>query len=182
MERGVKMEKQNKKEPRAVILSLNPRWCALVASGKKTAELRKTAPQQILTPFKVYIYATKKSERFLREGADQSGAGGKEWRVTQKVIGEFICDSIYFGSGYDIATNPEKAFLNTRLTMRQIKQYLKIPVGAEKEGDFNGKYSFAVWHISQLKIYDNPKPLSDFGLKCPPQSWCYIYDDIGKGG
>ncbi len=30
------------------------------------------------------------------------------------------------------------------------------------------------WHISNLKIYDKPKELSEFGLKRPPQSWQYI--------
>lgn len=43
------------------------------------------------------------------------------------------------------------------------------------------------WHISNLKIYDNPKQLSEFtGLRTtrdsmelymlerPPQSWCYV--------
>ena len=48
------------------------------------------------------------------------------------------------------------------------------------------------WHISDLKIYDKPKELSEFSywlgfisygatdnhghLKRPPQSWCYVED------
>lgn len=30
------------------------------------------------------------------------------------------------------------------------------------------------WHISDLKIYDEPKELSEFGLTRSPQSWCYV--------
>jgi len=30
------------------------------------------------------------------------------------------------------------------------------------------------WHISDLKIYDKPKELSEFGLNRAPQSWCYV--------
>lgn len=44
------------------------------------------------------------------------------------------------------------------------------------------------WHISDLKIYDKPRELSEFGkvgfghevpLKRPPQSWMYI-EDLGE--
>lgn len=42
---------------RAVLISIKPKWCELIASGKKTVEVRKTKPK-IDTPFKVYIYQT----------------------------------------------------------------------------------------------------------------------------
>lgn len=45
---------------KAVLISIQPKWCELIASGKKTVEVRKTRPS-IKTPFKVYIYQTKKS-------------------------------------------------------------------------------------------------------------------------
>ena len=44
---------------------------------------------------------------------------------------------------------------------------------------------FYSWHISELKIYDEPKSLKDFyhyGVKRgrkvtrPPQSWCYVVE------
>ena len=43
---------------RAVLLSIKPKYCELIASGKKTVEVRKTRPK-IPTPFKCYIYCTK---------------------------------------------------------------------------------------------------------------------------
>jgi len=42
----------------SVLISIQPKWCELIASGKKTIEVRKTRPK-LDTPFKVYIYCTK---------------------------------------------------------------------------------------------------------------------------
>ena len=41
-----------------VLISIQPRWCKLIANGKKTVEVRKTKPK-LETPFKAYIYCTK---------------------------------------------------------------------------------------------------------------------------
>ena len=43
---------------KSLLISINPKWCELIASGKKTVEVRKTKPK-LETPFKVYIYETK---------------------------------------------------------------------------------------------------------------------------
>ena len=42
---------------KAVMLSIQPRWCELIAAGEKTMEVRKTRPK-LETPFKCYIYQT----------------------------------------------------------------------------------------------------------------------------
>lgn len=42
---------------KSVLISIKPKWCELIASGKKTIEVRKTRPK-IEIPFKVYIYCT----------------------------------------------------------------------------------------------------------------------------
>lgn len=57
-----------------------------------------------------------------------------------------------------------REFPFTCLTDKQIMDYL----GNGKEG--------CGWHISNLKNYDTPKELSEFALKRPPQSWCYVED------
>ena len=72
---------------KAVLMSIRPQWCELIASGKKTIEVRKTRPK-LETPFKVYIYCTKTGfvpgEKY----------GFKAWASMGKVMGEFICDGI----------------------------------------------------------------------------------------
>ena len=43
---------------KSILLSIKPKYVELIASGKKTIEVRKTAPKEV--PFKAYIYETKK--------------------------------------------------------------------------------------------------------------------------
>ena len=47
-------------------MSIQPKWCELIASGKKTIEVRKTKPK-FETPFKVYIYCTNNKKQYLRK-------------------------------------------------------------------------------------------------------------------
>jgi len=41
----------------AVLISVQSKWCELIANGKKTIEVRKTKPR-LKPPFKCYIYCT----------------------------------------------------------------------------------------------------------------------------
>lgn len=152
---------------KAVLISIRPKWCQLIAIGEKTVEIRKTRPK-LETPFKVYIYATKaaKDEPFSYcIQKSYNSACGKAYRYSGggEVIGEFVCDRIedimISCSDLDMRGIP---FPGTGLTDREIIDYLG-----------NGKTGFS-WHISNLKIYYKPKELSEFGLKRPTQSWCYV--------
>ena len=202
---------------KAVMLSIRPKWCKKIASGEKTIEVRKTKPR-LETPFKCYIYCSKAKERLiciLKDGDENYGEiyHGKPvfikqdegsvcdmWGNRQKVIGEFTCDRIYkidkdstdflFKAGglsvYKQAAE-EKCGLRVAMTDDELHGYL---------GHFQG-YG---WHISDLRIYDTPKELSEFKTLCrvdadccachyynytkmecygrvigrPPQSWCYV--------
>lgn len=149
---------------KAVLISIQPKWCELIANGKKTVEVRKTRPK-METPFKCYIYKTKK--RILR---DVTRKGQEDWFGIAdktiiiscpdldggKVIGEFVCDRVYditpiqpfpFGGALDYAF--QFGFEKTALTVKEFKDYL----------DGNSGYG---WHISELKIYDKPKELEEF--------------------
>lgn len=148
---------------KAVLISIKPEWCGLIANREKTVEVRKTRPK-IETPFKVYIYFTKSKGYHYWIGrrhpyADDIDANGK-------VVGEFICNKItkivkrfeadgtpYFEKGY--VGHPDC------LTFEQMDRYLQ---GATGYG----------WHISNLKFYDKPRAISGFGLTRAPQSWCYV--------
>ena len=158
----------------AVLLSLRPKWCELIASGKKTVEIRKTRPK-IETPFKCYIYCTKpkmitkyvfKPEdypEYMRpekpvfcKVPDGSSPYCSVVNGNGKVIGEFVCDVIFTMSiTYSDPTSriALKEFPYTCLTDRQIIDYL---------GNGNQGYG---WHISNLVIYDKPKELNEFYLK-----------------
>ena len=135
---------------KAVLFSIKPKYCELIASGKKTIEVRKTKPK-LDTPFKCYIYCThngssaKEKDRNLY--TDFSG----------KVIGEFMCKCINEWhvdpqtKGYFITSEELTA---TCLTYEQLHEY------------GNGKTLYG-WHISNLVIYDKPRKLREFIRICP---------------
>ena len=180
---------------KSVLISIQPKWCELIASGIKTVEVRKTRPK-IDTPFKVYIYCTQdKNFNFCTDDGEQYTHIGNG-----KVIGEFVCDKVYdfvqFGAGI-VVVDPladceliekQDVFNMTCLTEEQICDYI-----GTKDG--------YCWHISDLVIYDKPKELSKFsngsskfefsdtkdgfplklsGMTRPPQSWCYVESEGGK--
>lgn len=134
----------------AVLISIQPRWCELIASGKKTVEVRKTKPK-LETPFKVYIYCTKakvgKSHQY-----DAFGVNGKPVECGGKVVAEFVCDSIEcFTTDYRM--NREQTERISRLSC--------VDMCDLAEYEYNSPCLYG-WHISKLKIYDKPKPLNHF--------------------
>lgn len=186
---------------KAVLISIQPKWCELIALGKKTVEVRKTKPN-IKMPFKVYIYCTNNGGT-LHSAYDglhyhQSYVGKNDMScINGKIIGEFVCDKIiklnyscgsYRCEGLDRVENDRIASAS-QLSLYDMKNYLTCKDGY-------------AWHISDLVIYDNPKELGEFEpycdgectgckylewiewyhsdtcmkskLKKPPQSWRYV--------
>ena len=89
---------------KSVLLSIKPKYCELIASGKKTIEVRKTKPK-LDTPFKCYIYCTKvelltrshyNSKIYVASSPKYQKALERNGNITLsgKVIGEFVCDEI----------------------------------------------------------------------------------------
>lgn len=185
---------------KSVLIAIRPKWVEKIASGEKTIEVRKTAPKEV--PFKAYIYETKGQYiKFIHGAHTKYGYG------CGKVIGEFICDRIicsqaYFDSqGKNHLTNvfPDD-IKKTCLDEYDLWDYI-----AGKAVKANQMYDGYLWHISDLKIYDKPKELSEFRKPCdrfldcctcrrlvrneymscdnkitrPPQSWCYV-EDLGE--
>lgn len=144
---------------RAVLISIRPKWCELIASGKKTIEVRKTAPK-IKTPFKCYIYETRGFERVGNENLNCVVGGNGRGAV----IGEFICNQIEeIAVAFDGGSGPMKViggnevwyggmvqFLS-RLSTEDICRYIG-GIGRKGYG----------WHISAMKMYDEPLELSEF--------------------
>ena len=180
-----------------VLISIKPKWCELIAIGKKIIEVRKTKPKLEL-PFRCYIYCTKEKTNgdFIlcksKENSDLFGfnaavginkgfANEADLQLKGKVIGEFICDEIT--DAIDIGGSEFYA-----ASCMDIAEWLKYTDGH--------KGKVWCWHISELKMYDKPKELDEFRkylsffdgesideieeagisnirLKRPPQSWCY---------
>jgi predicted transcriptional regulator len=139
---------------KAVLISIQPKWVELIASGKKTIEVRKTKPN-LQKPFKVYIYCTKAKNQYLQskdnlffycENKDFIGkhGAGLYRRLNSKVIGEFVCKGIM--QPFDSLRLMAK---ESCLTENELLDYSK------------GKTLYG-WRIADLKIYDKPKELSEF--------------------
>ena len=173
---------------KSVLVSIKPKYCELIASGKKTIEVRKTKPK-LETPFKVYIYETK--ALYKPNGCNHLFKG------EGKVIGEFVCDTIITDRTF--GHDPMFKALSC-MNDAEIASYCTA----------NEMYGF---HISDLVIYDKPKELSGFSsytkdncpanlngvcldckrsdvilcenLDCPhkritrpPQSWLYVKSEV----
>lgn len=138
---------------KAVLISIHPKWCHRIIDGEKKIEVRKTKPK-LATPFKVYIYCSSGSYDWRKDiwATAYFPSSGECTNMTQMVIGEFVCDYItdIKPFGFDDIAGFEK---QTCLTSADIVKYL------------NGFYGYG-WHISDLKIYDKPRELSEFASFC----------------
>lgn len=189
---------------KSVLISIKPKWCELIANGKKTVEVRKTNPK-LETPFKCYIYCTKSGDGNLFKRSGNKFLGYHYEPIQGKVIGEFVCDVIY-----------ETELIEERQTVARHYPRPWWYNGAddclhhtELENYLQGKTGYG-WHISNLVIYDKPRELSEFYVvaenadceKCkyydtpcesepcnqcqggrkyltrPPQSWCYVESEV----
>lgn len=135
----------------AVLISIQPKWCELIASGKKTVEIRKTRPK-LETPFKCYIYCTKGNLSYSTpNGMVCHNNGG------MVVIGEFTCDRVFRGS-----ENYSIFFWDIC-----VPSCLAEDAVITYQGDASEVYG---WHISDLKLFERPKELSEFWM--PPEMYC----------
>lgn len=158
---------------KSVLISIQPKWVEKIANGEKTIEVRKTAPK-CEVPFKCYIYCTKNrdNEIYKRYKVDDIKSG--------KVIGEFVCDKVFLLHPYTYdggnADRERRKLIQTFEGSSRENEILAATCLTQDEMfDYIGADNYGYgWHISDLKIYGNPKELSEFGLTRPPQSWCYI--------
>lgn len=181
---------------KAVLISIRPKWCEKIVNGEKTTEVRKTRPK-LETPFKCYIYCTLQGcNEFFRVdlGRDVAKWNRGKWADRKgKVIGEFTCDRIdrlaQANDPYGIYDIDDDYVFQTCLENGVLWDY----------GHGTPLYG---WHISDLRIYDQPRELTAFRRACknswycescamywenngtcgneslqirrPPQSWCYV--------
>jgi predicted transcriptional regulator len=169
-----------KTENKSVLISIQPKWCELIANGKKTVEVRKTKPK-LKPPFKCYIYCCKAPKGWIRLD--------KNVQLDTKVIGEFVCDRI---DTIDIIDDGTMTYIRVN-QLSQLSQYSDVRITAETCLNIDQLQHYLDdddgygWHISDLKIYDEPQELSEFEglrktkfgyepieIKKPPQSWCYV--------
>lgn len=164
---------------KTILMSIRPQWCNLIFGGYKVIELRKTIPRDILTPFKCFVYETM--ARLEEPWMDEDGH--MIWRGSGMIVGEFVCNMIYklncdsngIFECYSVDpidlhvyeyldTFPDSPFAPMTKTCVARSEFLEYADGKKVYG----------WMIAEPKRYKTPIDLSTFGLKRPPQSWCYV--------
>lgn len=189
----------------SIMQSIKPFRCGNIAVGKKTIEVRKTRPK-LKPPFKVYIYATRPKHFFsisaalrsatdylymLENGTVKCGDGFEDYdkrvkMLNGKVIGEYICDDIV-ELEYD---EFEECYMFKNCycgyTLDEILSASCLSYDAFCK--YGNRKPIYLWHITNLKIYDEPKELSEFEIidkkflkECPYRIRVYNNPDYTNG-
>lgn len=181
---------------KSVLISIHPEWCEKICheidkdeTGKpiyeKRIEVRKSAPKEV--PFKAYIYEIKGKKIECGFHFEDTGTtlrekyvyGMHKARIIKhyrnegrgRVIGEFICNKVDMSFvGY---MKHEPCYWNiingSCLTKDELMNYGK-------------RKTLYGWHISDLKIYDKPKELSEFYRPCSYGGICYSCNRFRPNG
>lgn len=163
---------------KSVLISIKPKYVALIANGQKTIEVRKTRPK-LDTPFKCYLYCTKGENLWLTQKGVKSKTELAGYLMNGKVIGEFVCDNIY------TIKNQYSGFVVANATQGETNE-----IARQSCLDYDDMVSYLrnkdgyAWHISDLVIYEQPKEVSEFFtpigkrpsymLERPFKSWGYV--------
>lgn len=161
---------------KSVMISIKPYWVFLIIAKtmgwnidkEKTVEVRKTYPQDDEWNKVGKIYCTKDKKSFNHIPKKYQPFMEK---FLGKVIGEFVCDRIDTIRKRGIDDNFDYCYLSLD---EWGNDDIEPEITAVKNScvlrdDLNdyGKNSRMLygWHISNLKIYDEPKELSEFYKK-----------------
>lgn len=161
-----------------ILISIQPQWVEKILNGEKTIEIRKTIPKCDF-PIKVYIYCTKNGELLReciypnekpnnREFYIASRGIDNERNLNGKVVAEFTLnkvDAYYYGDlsypipSYEGDTSIKELPDGYFITSGDLK---KCCLTYEELLKYGNKKTLYGWKIDNLKIYDEPKELSEF--------------------
>ena len=120
-----------------ILLSIKPKYAELILSGKKSIELRKSAPRREVEW--IYLYVTA---------------------PVKKIVGRVRI------------MNFIRVDENTKYPLTD---YRNVCVNDDKEFvDYVGDKAYYLWYIDHSYRQRCSMELSEFNLKHPPQSWCYV--------
>ena len=162
---------------KSVMISIQPYWVFLIIAkimgwnigNEKTVEVRKTYPKDENWNKVAKIYCSKDKRSFAKIPEEYQPIME---HFLGNVIGEFVCDC-YDAYWFTDADTDIEQYEDVQLSCVPVQELLEYA---------NGKELY-FWNISDLVIYDEPKPLSEFvmantqhycHLQRPPQSWCYV--------
>jgi len=167
---------------KAIMISIKPKYVADILNGKKTIEIRKTAPNCDL-PIDVYIYCTKDKPRAIMTDkgcvvANTLEVGGNSqyksgYSCSGGVVAKFTLNKVEviklpytkFGCNERVGCEEERT-----LQTQTMNEETLLEKSCLKEIEIYGYLNFKhspdnvgyAWHISNLEIFDKPKELNEF--------------------
>lgn len=184
---------------KSIMISIKPKWCALIMNGEKTIEVRKnkalaSAIQKLINDngyADIYVYCSKDKKHKLEycdigNGCWCANDGGDYYNG--KVVFKFRCYKVEEIPNYGLARRSEimmeGLLKKSCLNLQELNEY-----APHKEYEDDSIYAI---HISDLEIFDKPKELNEFNplkktecdvckrrngiIYCPTR-----YENIGSG-
>lgn len=172
-----------------ILMSIRPQWCEKIFNGSKSIEVRKTCPK-LEPPFEVLVYCTMPKERWsvghqifyndtlytlptgeLKIGdalelmADWMRKYNEDNFLNGKVIGSFVCDKIR-----EIIPLGLRGF---KLGAEWLKE---MCLSKEQLDEYGGLKTLYSWHITEPKLFDKPRDITEFALYGRCAEDCDEYD------
>ena len=145
-----------------IIQSIHHEHAENIFIGAKGYEMRKTAPKGGNFPYIIYLYETQHLYK---------GAGGVLFPGAGAVVGFYTCNAIIktnaFGAALHKSNTPEEAAARAEIANRAC-------LTEEQLAAYAGGKDVYAYVVSTPTRFSKPRPLSDFGISRPPQSWQFI--------
>lgn len=160
-----------------ILASLKPYYYYLIGERKKTIEVRKTALKNL--PQDIAFYMSKDEKSFAKIPKEFQEKYRKHFG---KIGMRVVCDEVEEFHEWELS--PQGKFAD--FERERLENFLTAACLLEEEAvryRENLPYYKPLygWHISDLKIYDKPKELFEFGRKCDYASEIHCRDCLILG-
>lgn len=136
-----------------ILMSIRARYAALILSGQKTLEIRKTAPKGLRESAEITV--------LLYESKREGGRGA--------IVGSFVCRSIRPVTMREVREVCRRACLNREELMAYAERPQRKPGEGRSTAAIIGK--IYAWNVECPVTFEQPVLLREVGVSCPPQSW-----------
>ena len=166
----MRKKKEKIKEQQAIVISLKSARVEDILNGDEThiINIRRPNKDKLHFPLDVYIHCTNRGERNIElpwtphAPKQHKGRGnGNNMVVAKFTLNEVT--PVYIDDLKDVVNK-------TRMRYFEIYKYLNIDYFNTAPDQILGW----LWKIDDLIVFENPRPLQDFGLLTTPQMWTII--------
>lgn len=144
-----------------ILASLKPYYYYLIGERKKTIEVRKMALKNL--PQDIAFYMSKDEKSFAKIPKEFQEKYRKHFG---KVGMRVVCDKVIRTCGWRLRGDTQQC---AKRTVAETELPKLACLTIDEIVDYAGSENREVvgWHISDLKIYDKPKPIMQFYKPCP---------------